>query len=79
LTKLNKTNFTIKLKRGLRASLETVSNYFAQGEPIYTTDTKHLFIADGNYIPQPVASLDMAVVLDDGDIVTDGGEIVWLY
>ena len=78
MTKLNKTNFTIRLKRGLRADLETVSNYFLQGEPIYTTDTKHLFIADGNYIPQPVQSLDMAVMVED-QIVSLDNEIVYNF
>jgi hypothetical protein len=79
MVKLNKTNFIIKPKRGVRANLVKVTNYFLEGEMIYTTDTKHLFIADANYIPQPVASLDMAIVNDDGEIITNGGEIVWLF
>lgn len=78
MAKLNKTNFVIKLKRGLRSNLLVVTNYFLQGELVYTTDTKHLFIADANYIPQPVATLDMAVT-HEGEIITNSGEIVWVY
>ncbi len=76
--KLNKVNFVLRFKRGLRANLNVVANYFAQGEPIYLTDSKQLFIADANYVPQPVATLDMAITFE-GDIITDGGEIVWDY
>lgn len=76
---LNKTPLTLKLMQGTRANLLKVANYFQQGEPVYTTDTKHLFIADASYIPQPIASLDMAVIDADGNIVTSVGEIVWSY
>jgi len=76
--KLNKTDLTIRIKRGLRNNLEVVSNYFLQGEPVYTTDTKQLFIADDNYIPQPVVTLDMAVCFE-GEIVTNLDQIVWYY
>ncbi len=78
MAKLNKTNFVIKLKRGLRSNLLVVTNYFLQGELVYTTDTKHLFVADASYIPQPVATLDMAVTFE-GEIITNSGEIVWVY
>lgn len=78
MAKLNKTDLTIRLKRGLRVNLLKVTNYFLQGEPIYTTDTKHLFIADASYVPQPVQTLDMAVT-HEGDIVTNLGEIVFIY
>ena len=78
MAKLNKTNFVIKLKRGLRSSLLVVTNYFLQGELVYTTDTKHLFIADASYIPQPVQTLDMAIVFEGG-IVTNNGEIIYLF
>ena len=76
---LHSQDYRLQIKQGTRANLEKVTNYFLQGELIYTTDGKQLFIADGSYIPQPVASLDMAVVNDTGDIITNGGEIVWLY
>ena len=78
MTKLNKTDFVIKAKRGLRADLEKVTNYFPQGEIIYTTDGKQFFIADGNYIPQPVQSLDMAVMVED-QIVSLDNEIVYNF
>jgi len=48
-----------------------------QGEPYYTTDTKQLFIHDGTVV-QPVQSLDMACI-NDGDVVTNEGEIVYAY
>ena len=78
MTKLNKSDFTLRIRRGTRANLLKVANYFLQGELVYTTDTKHLFIADASYIPQPVATLDMAVV-HNGDVVTHNSEIVWSY
>lgn len=78
MAKLNKTTFRLLLKRGTRANLNVVSNYFTQGEPVYTTDTKQLFIADASYIPQPVATLDMAVTFE-GEIIINSGEIVWTY
>ena len=78
MAKLNKTDFQIRFKKGLRANLGVVANYFAEGEPIYLTDSKQLFIADASYVPQPVATLDMAVV-NDGEIVTNNGEIVYSY
>lgn len=66
------------MKRGLRANLEKVSNYFLQGEPVYTTNTKHLFIADASYIPQPVQSLDMAVCFED-TVVCHDDAIVFMF
>lgn len=78
MAKLNKTNFRLQVRRGTRATLNVVSNYFEQGELGYTTDTKHLFVGDASYIPQPVATLDMAVVFN-GEIITNSGEIVWTY
>ena len=76
MAKLNKVNFILRLKSGTRANLEKVSNYFLQGEPVYTTDTGNLFIADANNIPQPIASLDMAVVFE-GEVITNNNEIVF--
>ena len=78
MAKLNRNNFTVQLKRGVRANLLKVANYFSQGEMVYTTDTKHLFIADASYIPQPIATLDMAVTHEDA-VVVNLGEIVWNY
>jgi len=78
MAKLNKVNFILRLKSGTRANLEKVSNYFLQGEPVYTTDTKQLFIADVDYIPNPVQSLDMAVCLDNEVICLDD-QIIYLF
>jgi hypothetical protein len=55
-----------------------VANYFAEGEPVYTTDTGNLFIADASYIPQPVATLDMAVTFE-GEIIINNDEVVYTY
>jgi len=78
MTTLHKTTQSLRLKRGLRANLERVANYFYQGEPAYTTDTKQLFIADANYIHQPVQTLDMAVCVDN-EVVCLDNEIVFAF
>lgn len=43
-TKLNKTNFVLRLKRGLETDLPA---YHFAGEIVWTTDTKRLWISDG--------------------------------
>jgi hypothetical protein len=60
------------LKLGLRSRIDktAASNTGQQGEPAYTSDTKHLWIHDGTVF-QPVQTLDMAMVDEDGNVVTD--------
>lgn len=43
----------IQLKQGTRANLTAAATtgLLLQGEPLYTTDTKQLFIADGTFVP----------------------------
>lgn len=75
---LHKTTQRLRIRRGTRANLEKVANYFYQGELVYTTDGKQLFIADASYIPQPVQSLDMAVMVEN-QIVSLDNEIVFKF
>ena len=79
MTKLNKGNNQIRLKRGLRAALNTAATAYLglQGEPAYTTDTKQLFIHDGANF-RPVQSLDMAVLFDN-QVVGFGNAVVTFY
>lgn len=72
MAKLNKVDFTLRLRRGLRARIERTDQYHLQGEPGYATDTKDLFISDGTAF-QPVQTVNMLVVHDD-DIVFHEGE-----
>lgn len=62
MAKLNKTDFTLRFRRGLRASLLATATYLWQGEPIYTTDTKQLFVGDSTNRAVPVQTLDMTVI-----------------
>lgn len=71
-------DYQIKFKQGLSASINTTAtrNIAVEGEPHWTTDTDKLWVFDGAANIR-VHGLDMAIVAD-GDIVTSGGEIVWL-
>lgn len=62
MAQLNKTPFTIQVRRGLRSALLATTSYFFEGELAFTTDTKQLFVGDSNYRAVPVQTLDMAVV-----------------
>ena len=80
-SRLHDTDYVIQIKRGLRKNLllKATTNAGIQAEPYYTTDTKQFFIHDGT-APQPIPSLDMAIVdRTSGNIVIDRtkGEIVW--
>lgn len=70
----------IRLKMGLRANLLSLATkgLALQGEPFYTADTKHLFIADESFVPQPVQTLDMALTFD-GNIIVHNGDIVYRF
>jgi hypothetical protein len=75
VTKLNKNDFTIQMRRGLRANVEKPELFYnhaaiPQGEPLYTTDTKQLFIVDSAGV-SAVQSLDMAVIDEDYQVVVD--------
>lgn len=77
MSKLNDRTNTVKARTGLRANLLKVANYFIQGEFVYTTDTKHLFISDGTS-PQPVQSLDMTIT-NNGEVITHNDEVIFNY
>lgn len=62
MAKLNKTDFQIIFRRGLRANLLAAATYLAQGEPVYTIDTKQLFIGDSSARAVPLQSMDMVVI-----------------
>ena len=76
MAKLNKTNFVLRVKRGLRATVYAVANYPLEGELGYTTDGKRLYIGNASNIFEPIRSLDMAVV-HEGNVVCHLGNIVW--
>lgn len=76
---LNRTRYSLRLKMGVRANLDLVATAVRgiQGEPSYTTNTKHFFIHDGTKY-EPVQTLDMAVMFED-EIVSVDDEIVYDY
>jgi uncharacterized Zn-binding protein involved in type VI secretion len=71
-------DYQIVLKQGLAANINALATRLLAilGEPHYTTDTKQLYVFDGSNNVR-IHGLDMAVVYG-GDVVTMGGEIVWL-
>ena len=77
MANLNKAPIQIKFKQGLVANINALAtrNLALTGEPHYTTDTQKLYVFDGSNNIR-VHGLDLAVV-HEGDIVTNGGEIVW--
>ena len=71
--------FNIKFKQGVAANINTTAtkNLAVEGEPHWTTDTDKLWMYDGNNNIR-VHGLDNALVDGNGDIITEGGEILWL-
>lgn len=56
VTKLNKTSFVLRLRRGLAIMLATA--FGDEGEPAYTTDTKQVYICDGtNFLHVPTMNV----------------------
>jgi len=76
--KLYDTDFQIQFKSGLSSNIAAKGTILTavEGEPHWTTDTNDLLIFDGNNLLR-VHGLDMALV-NNGDVVTHNGEIVWL-
>ena len=79
MSQLNNTDQQIQLKTGTVAQITTVANAMGvQGEPLYATDTKELYIHDGTkYIPlitnrTPSSASDSGV---KGQIAWDGSYI----
>jgi hypothetical protein len=76
VTKLNKTDFNLRVRRGTRANVYLVANYPLQGELGYTTDDKHLYVGNASNIFEPLKTLDMALTCE-GEVLTHLGNIVW--
>jgi hypothetical protein len=76
MTKLNKTDLQVRLKRGLRSALLSfvTAQFATAGEPHWTTDTYQLFVSDGTQM-RPVQTLDMAVTYEGNVVVHDGGVV----
>ena len=54
MAKLNKTPFAIRLKRGTEAQITSTSPvpYQLEGEIVYATDTKQVYVSDGTSFNQ---------------------------
>ena len=76
MSKLNKTNFQLRFRRGLLAAVQAAATYALEGEPGYTTDTPALWVADSTYRFQLVPDLRRAVTFG-GEVVVNDGEVVW--
>ncbi len=77
MTELNNRPFTIVLRQGTLTNLELATTYLTQGEPVYTTDTKQVFVGDGTnklFVggPEPINTQTANYVL----AMTDLGGIV---
>lgn len=77
--KLNNVPFTIRFRRGLRFNVYSPYLFYnhaeiPQGEPIYTTDTRGLYIVDSTGV-QPVQTVDRLVV-HESDFVWHNNEPV---
>jgi hypothetical protein len=74
-TLLNRTPFTIRLRRMTAQALSALSQYLQyEGEPAYSTDTKQMFVSDGTYF-NPVQTVNLMMCHDD-DLVFHLGEPV---
>lgn len=54
---LNKTPFTLRIRRGLASAIRAATTYFVDGEPGWTTDTKQLYVSSGTF-QHKVVTLD---------------------
>lgn len=80
MTVLNKTRMVLLLADGTRVSLLDVFAYPWAGELAYANDESNprlwlSLVDEGPF--KPVPTLDMAVV-NNGNVVTNNGEIVWV-
>lgn len=74
---LNSTTQRLRLLRGLASKITTNNNaYGAEGEPLYTTDTKQLYIHDGNiYAAVPTAP---RIVVNNDEAISHQDELIWI-
>jgi hypothetical protein len=75
---LNKTTQIIRLKRGLESNVnkKAADNTGVSGELVYTTDTKQLYLHDGDMY-QLVQTLNRAIIHND-NVVVHNDSIVYL-
>lgn len=67
MRRLNRSDYRIRVFRGLEADIK--NGHGAEGELLYTTDTKKLYVHDGTeYLPIQRGAT--------GTFVMDGGEMV---
>lgn len=55
MSKLNNENFTLIVRQGTASNLALSTTYVSQGELMYTTDTKTLYVGDASNNKLPVA------------------------
>ncbi len=73
MSELNNRPFTLVLRQGTLTNLELSTTYLTQGEPVYTTDTKQVFIGDGTnklFVggPEPINTQVASYVLAMSDL-----------
>lgn len=77
MTQLNKTPFTLRVRRGTKAQITSAAPvpYQLSGELAYATDTEELYISNGTkFIPVNYASHIVGV---DNDVVMVDNEAVF--
>ena len=78
MSDLHNKDFTLKIKQGLAANINTTATkaQAVAGEPHYTTDGKKLYVFDGT-INRRVHGLDMMLTFE-GEVLVLDGEVLWL-
>ena len=78
-SRLHDQHHPIIAKTGLAANINATAtkNTATEGEIHWTTDTDRFWVYDGNNNIR-VHGLDIALVTENGDIITNEGEITWL-
>lgn len=76
MVKLNNQSFTIRVRRGLTATVNAATTCWKEGELGYTTDTKQLYVSDGtSALPVPIedANADLTVGASASATTATGG------
>ena len=77
MTLLNKTTFTIRLRRMLGSALRSAA-YHLEGEPLYATDEKRLYVSDGTALNSVAGIVCKDIAVYNDAIVTSAGNVVTL-